>query len=298
MSINPLCTGENLKEIVRQHPCFGEQAHYKNGRIHLPVSPDCNIRCRFCVRTFNNNENRPGVAQGILAPEKAVEILEKALVLCPELTVVGIAGPGDTLATPHAIDTFSRIHEKHPELLLCLSTNGLLLERYAQRLHEAGVRTATVTVNAVDPAILQEICACITLDGVTYTGREAAERLITAQKRGIAAVAALGVVVKVNTVLIPGVNDGQIADIAKTVAELGAAMYNIIPLIPQGAFAHVPPPDCFSLNTAREAAEPYITVFRHCKHCRADACGIPGRGSDVSKLLYGELRAEDTFSHG
>ncbi|HWR22372.1 MAG TPA: radical SAM protein [Feifaniaceae bacterium] len=298
MSINPNCAGENLKEIVKQHPCFSAEAHYQNGRIHLPVSPDCNIRCKFCVRSFNRTENRPGVAQGIVSPEKAADILEKAIALCPELTVVGIAGPGDTLATPHAIETFALAHEKHPELLMCLSTNGLLLERHAARLAEVGVKTVTVTVNAVDPDILKEICACITLDGVTYTGREAAERLIAAQKRGIAAAVALGMVVKVNTVLIPKVNDAHIAQIAKTAAELGALMYNIIPLIPQGAFAHTAAPDCVAVNAAREAAEPYITVFRHCQHCRADACGIPGRGNDIAKLLYGELRAEETFSHG
>ncbi len=298
MSINPACTGENLKEIVKQHPCFSAEAHYKNGRIHLPVSPDCNIRCKFCVRSFNRTENRPGVAQGIISPEKAAEILEKAIALCPELAVVGIAGPGDTLATPHAIKTFALAYEQHPELLMCLSTNGLLLERYAKKLFEVGVKTVTVTVNAVDPDILKEICACIILDGVTYTGRDAAERLIAAQQRGIAAAVELGMAVKVNTVLIPGVNDAHIAEIARTVAGLGALMYNIIPIIPQGAFAHVAPPDCVTLNAAREAAEPYITVFRHCKHCRADACGVPGRGNDIAKLLYGELKAEETFSHG
>jgi len=298
MSINPNCSGENLKEIIKRHPCFNSEAHFANGRIHLPVSPECNIKCRFCVRTFNRAENRPGVAQGILSPLQAAEILENALTLCPELSVVGIAGPGDTLATPHAAETFALAHEKHPELIMCLSTNGLLLERYAALLYSVGVRTVTVTVNAVDPDILAEICACITLDGVTYTGRDAAQRLVAARKRGIAAAAALGMAVKINTVLIPGVNDAHIGEIAQTAAKLGASMYNIIPLIPQGAFAHVPPPDCVSLNAAREAAEPYITVFRHCKHCRADACGIPGRGEDISQLLYNGLQAEETFSHG
>ncbi len=299
MAINPHCNGAALREISRQHPCFGGEAHYKFGRIHLPVSPDCNIRCRFCVRSFNRGEQRPGVTQTVLSPARALEIVDKAVSLCPELRVVGIAGPGDTLATPHALETFRLVHARYPELILCLSTNGLLLERSVDDLAEAGVQTVTVTVNAVDPEIQQQINGAIHLDGAVYTGLEAARILIEARRRGIAAAAARGMTIKVNTVLVPGVNDGHIADIAREVAALGAGIYNIIPLIPQGAFRDVEPPDCVALNAAREQAEPYLDVFRHCKHCRADAFGVPGQQKDMSNLLYGEEgRPEDTFSHG
>lgn len=299
MAVNPFCNGAALKEIAREHPCFGGEAHYKFGRIHLPVSPECNIRCRFCVRSFNRAEQRPGVSHTVVTPERAVEIVDRAVGLCPELRVVGIAGPGDTLATPHALETFRLVHAKYPELILCLSTNGLLLARYAKQLYQAGVRTVTVTVNAVDSSIQQQINRYIELDGVVYQGLEAAERLIAAQKKGIALAAALGMAVKVNTVLVPGVNDHHIGDIAREVAALGAGIYNLIPLIPQGAFRDVPAPGCEQIEAAREQAEPYLDVFRHCKHCRADAFGVPGRQQDLSALLYeNEERAEDTFSHG
>ena len=56
-------------------------------------------------------------------------------------------------------------------------------------------------------------------------------------------------------------------------------------------------PGCFQLNEAREAAEKYLPVFRHCQHCRADACGIPGKG-DLSSLLYETNDIPQTFSHG
>ena len=42
--------------------CFSASAHNKFARIHLPVSPACNIQCRFCKRGFNKWEIRPGVA--------------------------------------------------------------------------------------------------------------------------------------------------------------------------------------------------------------------------------------------
>jgi nitrogen fixation protein NifB len=284
-----------------QHPCFSGEANMNRGRVHLPVSPLCNIQCRFCRRSFNKFENRPGVSAKLLEPEKAAALVGKALEQCPEITVAGIAGPGDTLATPHAVNTFERIHREYPNLINCLSTNGLLLERYAEDLVRVGVKTLTVTVNAVDPAVLEKICSGIILDGKIYTGLEGAGLLIDAQKRGIRKAAALGTVIKINIVLIPGINDTHIAAAAETAAALGASIINIIPLIPQHEFAGWESPDCTALDRARKEAERFLPVFRHCQHCRADAIGIPGKG-DLSALLYGGeaplAAAEETFSHG
>lgn len=287
-----------FEKISGLHPCFGTKANMTRGRVHLPVSPSCNIQCRFCRRCFNKSEQRPGVTSRLLTPEQAAELLDKALAICPEITVAGIAGPGDTLATPHALETFRLIHRKHPEIINCLSTNGLLLERFAHELMDAGVRTITVTVNAVDAEVLCQICSQTVLDGRLYTGVKAADLLIRAQMRGIRKAAGLGAVVKINTVLIPGINDYHISEIARTTAELGASLINIIPLIPQYEFSDHEAPTCTQLNEARKAAEEFLPVFRHCRHCRADACGIPGL-SDLSFLLFeGDKTMEETFSHG
>lgn len=287
----------DFSHISKIHPCLGGEANSNFGRIHLPVSPACNIQCRFCIRDCNDNEDRPGVAKGILEPKDAVKRVEKALELCPEITVVGIAGPGDTLATTEAIETFRLVHAHYPELIKCLSTNGLLLYRYAEELYDAGVRTVTVTVNAVDPYIQSKIISYIVYEGKKYYGEEAAKILIANQLKGIAKISKLGVIVKVNSVLIPGINDEHIEEIAKTVKASGATLYNIIPLIPQHELSHISAPTCEQLNKARLSAEKHLEVFRHCKHCRADACGIPGEEDISSKIYetYGDLK---TFSHG
>jgi nitrogen fixation protein NifB len=230
-------------------------------------------------------------------PGEASEIVDRALELCPQITVAGIAGPGDTLATPFAIETFRHIHREHPELINCLSTNGLLLEQYAQELIDVGVKTITVTVNAVDPEILKEICLFVRKGGKQYEGVEGANILIAAQERGIRRVAELGALVKVNIVLIPEVNDHHIEDIAIAVSKWGASLVNVIPLIPQYKFSEKREPSCEDLHAAREAAERHLPVFRHCQRCRADACGIPGQ-SDVADLLYDYREIEQTFSHG
>jgi nitrogen fixation protein NifB len=287
----------DFSHLSKTHPCLSGDAHGKYGRIHLPVSPTCNIQCNFCKRDCNSNEDRPGVANGILSPKDAVSTIKKALELCPEITVVGIAGPGDTLATPNAIETFKLVNEAYPELIKCISTNGLLLYRYAQELYDVGVRTLTVTVNAVDPYIQSQINAHVILDGKIYYGEEAARLLIENQLKGIETISKLGVVVKVNSVLIPGINDDHIETIAKTVKKAGATLYNIIPLIPQHDLSHIKAPNCEQLDSARIAAEKHLEVFRHCKHCRADACGIPGK-LDLSSKLYGTHKRLETFSHG
>ncbi|MDR3168024.1 MAG: radical SAM protein [Treponema sp.] len=293
---------QRFNHISNRHPCFSGEANVNRGRIHLPVSPSCNIRCRFCHRVVNQagpegREQRPGVSAELLKPRDAAALIKQALERCPEITVAGIAGPGDTLATGHALETFGIIHREYPNLINCLSTNGLLLERYAEDLVRVGVGTLTVTVNAVDPVILEQICSQVVLDGKKYEGVRGAEILIRAQKRGIQKAAALGMLIKINIVLIPSINGGHIGEIARMAAEEGAGIINIIPLIPQYEFAGLPAPDCLELSRAREAAEAYLPVFRHCQHCRADAIGIPGR-EDLSPLFYGPREYDLTFSHG
>lgn len=288
----------DFNHLVKTHPCLGGEAHFKYGRIHLPVSPTCNIQCKFCRRGFNKSEVRPGVSSLLLNPEEAAETVRKALKLCPEISVVGIAGPGDTLATNHAIETFERVKKEFPHLINCLSTNGLRLEEKAERIVKAGVETVTVTVNSIDPKIQKEICSFV-LDesGQKLEGELGAKKLIDAQLRGIKKISDLGVIVKINSVLIPGINEKHIKEVARVTNELGASILNIIPLIPQNELSHLKAPTCSSLEVCRAEAGEYLDVFRHCKHCRADACGVPGKNQDIHSQLY-DKEVVETFSHG
>ena len=282
--------------VFKEHPCFGPCKQNK-GRIHLPVAPGCNIECRFCDRKINEDEQRPGVTSAVLEPEEAAHFIDLALEKCPEITVVGIAGPGDTLATDQALKTFRLIKDRYPKLIKCMSTNGLLLDEKADEVIEL-VDTLTVTVNAVDPEIQARINNRIIYHGKIYTGTEAAEILIKNQLSGIRKVSKAGTLVKVNTVLVPGVNDEHIEDVAATVKTAGASIYNIIPLIPQNEMKDLKAPTCEELYKARAEAEVYINVFRHCQHCRADACGVPGVYDIGASLYKGRLNVKETFSHG
>lgn len=294
------------EELCQKHPCYARGGKARTGRIHLPVSPGCNIGCRFCDRKINDFENRPGVTANILKPEEALEIVRRSVELNPDITVVGIAGPGDTLATTKALDTFRLIKKEFPNLFLCMSTNGLLLPEKADEIIEVGIDSLTVTVNAVDPVIEALLNNFIVYHRKKYEGVEAARILIRNQLTGIKKVSDAGITVKVNTVLVPEININHIETIARTVKEHGASIYNIIPLIPQYELSECSAPNCLQIDSSRKIASKYIDVFKHCQHCRADAIGIPG-GEDISSLVYSQVKGElsvrkvqskDTFSHG
>lgn len=285
------------KDLQNSHPCFG--GHRNNaGRIHLPVSPGCNIACRFCDRSINDVEERPGVTSKVIKPEESVEILNKALEICPDIKVAGIAGPGDTLASDNALNTFKIIKEKFPDLIKCMSTNGLLLNERAEDVISVGIDSLTVTVNAVDPEIESQLNDFIIYHGKKIEGIEAAKILIENQLAGIRKVAAAGITVKVNTVLVPEINGDHIETIARTVKEAGASIYNIIPLIPQHKLKHLKAPTCLEIDGARTKASKYIDVFRHCQHCRADAVGVPGKSEYGDQIYQRRLNVKETFSHG
>ena len=290
----------SYEELTEKHPCFARGANSGNGRIHLPISPSCNIECRFCERSFNTYEKRPGVTSTVITPVEALEAIRKALEVCPAIHVAGIAGPGDTLASPYALETFRLIKREFPQLIKCMSTNGLLLAEKADEIIEVGIDSLTVTVNAVDPAIEARLNDGIVWHGKHYTGIEAAEILIEQQLAGIRRVAGSGITLKVNTVFVPEINGEHIEEVARTVAEAGADIYNIIPLIPNHKLKNCREPDCMELERAILRASKYIDVFRHCQRCRADAVGIPG-GEDYGSVIYLNLQRlsrKDTFSHG
>jgi nitrogen fixation protein NifB len=90
--------------------------------------------------------------------------------------------------------------------------------------------------------------------------------------------------VKVNHVYIPGVNDHETLDLAVRVRELGASMMNIMPVIPVGMFRAVEPPSEATMEIVRNQAELILSQARHCKQCRADAAGLVGRDLDLAAL--------------
>ncbi|XPV75139.1 MAG: radical SAM protein [Desulfovibrio sp.] len=276
-----------------KHPCFNKETAGSCGRVHLPVAPKCNIQCNYCNRKYDCvNESRPGVTSGVLKPFQAAEYMDQVLEKEPRITVAGIAGPGDPFANPEQVlETVRRINEKHPELIYCLSSNGMGILPYLDDLKELDVSHVTITISAVDPVIGAKIYSWVKDGNVFYHGEKGAALLLERQFAAIKGLKERGITVKINTIVIPGVNENHVVEVAKAVSALGADIQNLIPIKPthETPFAEVPEPGKDMMLPLRKEAGKYIEQMTHCKRCRADAVGL--LGDDKSASLCGTLKA-------
>jgi len=100
----------------------------------------------------------------------------------------------------------------------------------------------TITLNAIDPSIGAKIVSTVYYQGKMLEGIGAAEVLLNNQLAGIKMAVKEGIIVKVNTVMIPTINDTHIIEVATKIKELGVYTQNIMPLIPLSKFTHLSPP--------------------------------------------------------
>jgi len=198
--------------------------------------------------------------------------------------VVGVAGPGDALASEQTLPTLSLIHKRYPQIVKCLCTNGLLLEEKLGELDEVGVKALTVTINACDSQVGRNICSWVKYRETVYWGEEASALLISKQFDGIRKAIDTGLGLKVNTVLIPGVNDQHLPELASRLREVGVRVMNIIPLVPSGKMRNLLAPTCAELSEIRQKCEAVLPQFHQCQQCRADATFLPKKKGNVSYL--------------
>jgi len=274
----PTVMPEELAEMTARHPCYSVDAHHKFARMHLPVAPECNISCNYCNRKYDCvNESRPGVTSEVLTPELSLEKFIRVKEEIPYLSVVGIAGPGDALANWEAVQkSIKLIKRQSPDMIFCLSTNGLMLPHYGQDIVNLDVKHVTVTVNCLDPVVGAKIYHHVHYEGKDYVGEPAAKLLIHNQLTGIRFLADNGILVKVNIVMIKDINAGHIPDVVKKVKALGAFVTNIMPLIPApgSVFQDFPQTSMREVNAIRDLCQIDLFQMRHCQQCRADAIGL------------------------
>jgi nitrogen fixation protein NifB len=273
-----------MSDKLSLHPCFDPKARHKYGRIHLPVAPRCNVQCNYCLRDFDCvNESRPGVTSGILSPAQAIEYLDKLMSRKKNITVVGIAGPGDPFANPEeTLETLRLVREKYPEVLLCLATNGLNILPYINELKEFNISHVTITINAVDPEIVKKVYAWFRYDKRVHNPDEGAAEILSRQLEAVRQLKKAGITIKINTIVLPGINDTHIAEVARVTAENGADVQNCIPCYsnPGTPFENIIPPTPGQMEDIRKEAGKFIKQMSHCARCRADAAGMLGEAMD------------------
>ena len=283
---------DTIREKVQNHPCYSEEAHHYFARMHVAVAPACNIQCHYCNRKYDcSNESRPGVVSELLTPDQAVKKTKAVAAAIPQMTVLGIAGPGDPLANPErTFDTFRMLSEQAPDIKLCVSTNGLSLPESVDELAKHNIDHVTITINCVDPEIGEKIYPWIYWNNKRIRGKKAAKILIQQQQKGLEMLVERGILVKVNSVMIPGVNDEHLKEVSRIVKQKGAFLHNVMPLIAEeehGTFYGIMGqrgPDPEELQDLQDACAGDMNMMRHCRQCRADAVGLLGedRGEEFT----------------
>jgi nitrogen fixation protein NifB len=283
---------ESIREKVYNHPCYSEKAHHYFARMHVAVAPACNIQCHYCNRKYDcANESRPGVVSELLTPDQAVKKTMAVAANIPQMTVLGIAGPGDPLANPErTFQTFRELSEKAPDIKLCVSTNGLALPESVDELAKHNIDHVTITINCVDPEVGAKIYPWIFWENKRIKGIEGAKILIEQQQKGLEMLVERGILVKVNSVMIPGVNDEHLQEVSRIVKSKGAFLHNVMPLIAEaehGTFYGVMGqrgPTPMELSALQDACAGDMNMMRHCRQCRADAVGLLGedRGAEFT----------------
>ena len=280
-------------EKIKDHPCYSEEAHHFFARMHVAVAPACNIQCNYCNRKYDcSNESRPGVVSERLTPEEAVRKVVAVAAAVPELSVLGIAGPGDALANwKQTRATFDAVRQAIPDIKFCLSTNGLALPDHVDEIADMAIDHVTITINAVDPEIGAKIYPWIFFDHKRRTGIEAATILLERQMRGLEMLTARGILVKINSVMIPGINDGHLLEVNRAVKARGAFLHNVMPLISDPAhgthfgLTGQRGPTPAELKTLQDQLDGGAKLMRHCRQCRADAIGLLGEDRGQEFIL-------------
>ncbi|MBI5904944.1 MAG: GTP 3',8-cyclase MoaA [Deltaproteobacteria bacterium] len=188
---------------------YGRKINY----LRLSVTDRCNLRCRYCMPA----EGIPLLPHGeILSYEELFLVARTAVSLGIEkIRVTG----GEPLIRKGILGFLSRLAEIPGLRQLVLTTNGLLLEEMAKPLRSAGVQRINISIDSLDPGNFERI-----------TRRGDMDRVLA----GIRAAESAGFPVKLNMVVMRGVNDHEVVDFAALTLDRPYAV-RFIEFMPSGA---------------------------------------------------------------
>jgi GTP 3',8-cyclase len=168
--------------------------------LRISLTDRCNFRCQYCMPVGEQIQYQPHP-----------ELLSNAEVLTLVRDVFAPVGfkhfrltGGEPLIRSNIVDLVSEIAALPTTADLSLTTNGWLLAELAADLYQAGLRRINISLDSLHPATFAKISGRSTKD--------------TWQKvwRGIQTAHAVGFdPLKLNVVVIPGVNDGEVLELAE-----------------------------------------------------------------------------------
>ena len=169
---------------------YGRKINY----LRLAVTDRCNLRCRYCMPA----EGVPKLAHhDILSYEELFLLARTAVSMGIEK--VRVTG-GEPLVRKGIVEFLARLSSISGLKHLVLTTNGLLLEEMAEDLRRAGVQRLNISLDSLHPETFKRVTRCGDLARVMA---------------GIAAAERVGIPVKINMVVMRGINDAEILDFAR-----------------------------------------------------------------------------------
>jgi len=181
--------------------------------LRLSVTDKCNLRCIYCMPECGIKKMRH---EDIISVEEVSEIV-RAAASCG-IRKVRITG-GEPLVRRGIVDICRLIAVAEGIDEVCLTTNGILLPKFAEELKSVGVNRINISLDSLDRVTYNEITRFDALD-------DALEGLRVALETGFDAV-------KVNAVLIGGVNDSEILNLLE-LTQLHKVDVRFIELMPIG----------------------------------------------------------------
>jgi len=193
--------------------------------LRLSVTDRCNLRCRYCRPASSEQDIGRKYAKGtfpfINNPSAADrELLELVRIMHEELWIrkLRLTG-GEPLLHPHLVDLVVQLRRQLPQSTLCMTTNGTFLAKKAETLRIAGLDSLNVSLDTLNPDLFREL-----------TGGGFLEDTIA----GIGAAHAAGFTgIKLNAVLIRGINGESVAELVRFAARMDCEI-RFIELMPYG----------------------------------------------------------------
>ena len=166
--------------------------------LRISVTDRCNMRCRYCMPREVFGPDFPFLPRADIMSYEEIDRLA-SLFVSLGVEKIRLSG-GEPLLRRDLHELISMLALHGVEL--AMTTNGVLLPRYAPALSAAGLDRVTVSLDALDEATF----AAITDSGHT----------VAAVLAGIEAAESVGLgPIKVNTVVKRGANEGEIIDLVE-----------------------------------------------------------------------------------
>jgi cyclic pyranopterin phosphate synthase len=158
--------------------------------LRVSLTDRCNLRCTYCMPV----EGLAWLPSAELLTDEEINRLIRIAVTRLGVTEIRFTG-GEPTLRPGLLDIVAAAAELRPRPQLSLTTNGIGLDRLAEPLRAAGLTRVNVSLDTLDPDRFFQL---------------AHRRRLPDTLAGLAAAADAGLgPVKINTVLIRGVNDDE-----------------------------------------------------------------------------------------